>query len=312
MNVLLTGATGFVGKRLLERLSVNHSVTVSLRNAAIDSQCPVFLIGEIDAQTDWSLALIGQQVVIHAAARAHIMRDEVCDPLAEYRRVNVSGTLNLAKQAVDAGVKRFIYLSSIKVNGEATPFSKPFTADDTPCPKDAYGISKYEAEQGLRELAAETGMEVVIIRPPLVYGPGVKGNFASMVKLVSCGYLLPFGAVNNQRSLVSLDNLVDLIITCIHNPAAANQVFLAGDGRDLSTTELLQGVARAMSVPSRLLPVPTLMLTFFATLLGKKAIADRLFGSLQVDITKTRDLLCWTPPISVEEGLRRCFQTDLK
>ena len=310
MKILLTGSSGFLGRHLRAYLGSNSALTVTpvgrrVRDGNVIAR-------EVDGLTAWGDLLLGHDRVIHAAARAHVMKDEVTDPLVEYRKVNVHGTLNLARQAANAGVKRFIFISSIKVNGEQTPFNQPFTADDTPLPEDAYGISKYEAEQGLMELATETGMEVVIIRPPLVYGPGVKGNFASMVELVARGYPLPLGAVKNQRSLVSLDNLVDLIITCIDHPEAANQVFLAGDGRDLSTTELLQGVAKAMSVPSRLLPVPTPLLTLLATLIGKKAIADRLFGSLQVDITKTRHLLGWTPPITVEEGLRRCFESVLK
>jgi len=240
------------------------------------------------------------------------MKDEVSDPLAEYRRVNVDGTLNLARQAATAGVKRFIFISSIKVNGEQTPLGQPFTAEDTPAPEDAYGISKWEAEQGLLQLATETGMGVVIIRPPLVYGPGVKGNFANMIKLVAKGLPLPLGAIHNLRSLVSVDNLVDLIITCIDHPAATNQVFLAGDGQDLSTTELLRGVARAMGESSRLIPVPSSLLMLGATLSGKKAMAQRLLGSLQVDISKARHLLGWEPLISVEEGLRRCFEYQEK
>jgi nucleoside-diphosphate-sugar epimerase len=251
--------------------------------------------------------LASQGVVIHTAARAHIMKDEVPDPLAEYRKVNVDGTLNLARQAAEAGVRRFVFISSIKVNGEQTPVNQPFTAEDASAPEDAYGVSKMEAEQGLQALAAETGMEVVIIRPPLVYGPGVKGNFASMIKLVEKGLPLPLGAIHNKRSLVALDNLVGLIITCIDHPAAANQAFLAGDGEDRSTTELLQGVARAMGKPSRLVPVPAGLLMFGATVLGKKAMAQRLLGSLQVDISKARNLLGWQPPLSVEEGLKHCF-----
>jgi nucleoside-diphosphate-sugar epimerase len=279
-----------------------------LRSANGFDRCEAHAVGNFTGDTDWSTALTNQQVVIHAAARAHIMKDEVADPLAEYRRVNVDGTLNLARQAAAAGVKRFIFISSIKVNGEQTPLGQPFTADDTPAPEDAYGMSKWEAEQGLQQLASETGMEVVIIRPPLVYGPGVKGNFASMTKLVAKGLPLPLGAIHNQRSLVALDNLVDLIITCIDHPAAANQVFLAGDGQDLSTTELLRAVARAMGKPSRLIPVPSSLLMLGATLLGKKAVAQRLLGSLQVDIAKARNLLGWEPPVSVEEGLKRCFK----
>lgn len=314
VNILLTGATGFLGSRLAAVLGSKPDMrfTAVVRRRIEISATHIVKIQGLDANINWSTTLTGQQIVIHAAARAHIMKDEMADPLAEYRRVNVDGTLNLARQAAEAGVKRLIFISSIKVNGEQTPLSQPFTAEDTPAPEDAYGISKWEAEQGLQKLASETGMEVVIIRPPLVYGPGVKGNFATIAKLVAKGLPLPLGAIHNQRSLVALDSLVDLIVTCIDHPAAANQVFLAGDGSDLSTTELLQGVAKAMSVPSRLIPVPTSILTFFAKLLGKKDIADRLFSSLQVDITKTRDLLGWTPPISVEEGLRRCFESDLK
>jgi nucleoside-diphosphate-sugar epimerase len=240
------------------------------------------------------------------------MKEYQADPLAEFRRVNVDGTLNLARQAVVAGVKRFIYISSIKVNGEQTSIAQQFAAADTPAPEDAFGISKWEAEQGLQQLATETDMDIVIIRPGLVYGPGAKGNFSSLVRLVEKGLPLPLGAIRNKRSLVALDNLVDLIITCIDHPAAANQVFLAGDGQDLSTTELLRGVAQAMGKPSRLVPVPTSLLMLGATLLGKKAVAQRLLGSLQVDISKARDLLGWEPPITVEEGLRRCFESDLK
>jgi len=236
------------------------------------------------------------------------MRDEVSDPLAEYRKVNVEGTLNLARQAVAAGVRRFVFLSSIKVNGEATAMGKPFQASDEPAPEDAYGVSKLEAEQGLMNLVAETDMEVVIIRPTLVYGPGVKGNFASMVKLVDKGVPLPLGAIHNKRSLVGIHNLIDLIIRCIDHPAAANQVLLASDGEDLSTTQLLRRVGRALGKAPRLIPVPPGLLQVGATLLGKKAMAQRLLGSLQVDISETRKLLDWKPPYTVEEGLKRCFE----
>jgi nucleoside-diphosphate-sugar epimerase len=313
-NILLTGATGFVGQAVLEQLleHESHKVTVVLRAARDFDRCAAHVVSDITMATDWSIALTGQEVVIHAAARAHIMKDEVADPLAEYRRVNVEGALNLARQAVQAGVKRFIFISSIKVNGEQTALGYSFTPDDTPAPEDAYGISKWEAEQGLQQLAVETGMEVVIIRPPLVYGPRVKGNLASMIRLVQKGLPLPLGSIKNQRSLVALDNLVDLIITCIDHPAAANQIFLAGDGEDISTSDLLRGVARCVGKPSRLIPVPTSVLMFGATILGKRALAQRLLGSLQVDISKARELLGWTPPISVEEGLRRCFESHIE
>jgi nucleoside-diphosphate-sugar epimerase len=309
MNLLLTGANGFLGSRLAVTLNAKPYVrlTAAVRRSVQLSAMNVVEVQSLDANTDWSDAVTEQQVVIHTAARAHIMKNEAADPLVEYRRVNVDGTLNLARQAVDAGVTRFIFISSIKVNGEQTTCGGVYKAEDLPVPEDAYGISKYEAEQGLLQVAANTGLEVVIIRPPLVYGPGVKGNFSSMMRVVKKGFPLPLGAVHNKRSLVALDNLVDLIITCIDHPAAANQVFLAGDGEDLSTTELLRGVAKAAGVLSRLIPVPAAVLMFGASLLGKKEMAQRLLGSLQVDISKARDLLGWTPPISVEEGLRRCF-----
>jgi len=309
MNILITGANGFVGSYLAKKLSNLPAVklTLAARVASTTQLVKTFKVNQIDSTTEWSEALVGCQSVVHTAARAHVMKDEVADPLTEYRRVNVDGTLNLARQAAEAGVRRFIFISSIKVNGEQTLIGKPFTAEDIPAPEDAYGISKYEAEQGLLQIAADSGLEVVIIRPPLVYGPGVKGNFSSMMQVVKKGFPLPLGAINNMRSLVALDNLVDLIITCINHPAAANQVFLAGDGEDLSTTELLRGVAKAAGVPSRLLPVPASVLMFMASLLGKKEMAQRLLGTLQVDISKARDLLDWTPLLTVEKGLRRCF-----
>ncbi|WP_312358442.1 UDP-glucose 4-epimerase family protein [Stutzerimonas balearica] len=307
-KVMLTGANGFVGSALITGLASRsdiHVVSV-VRNGEVGADR--IAVGDIDGSTDFTKALVEVDVVIHTAARAHIMRDEVSDPLAEYRKVNVEGTLNLARQAVAAGVRRFVFLSSIKVNGEATAMGKPFQASDEPAPEDAYGVSKLEAEQGLMNLVAETDMEVVIIRPTLVYGPGVKGNFASMVKLVDKGVPLPLGAIHNKRSLVGIHNLIDLIIRCIDHPAAANQVLLASDGEDLSTTQLLRRVGRALGKAPRLIPVPPGLLQVGATLLGKKAMAQRLLGSLQVDISETRKLLDWKPPYTVEEGLKRCFE----
>lgn len=311
-RILVTGATGFVGGRLIKRLAAEPEFAVqgAVRKTPESDHSGLVPVGEINGDTDWSAALADQQVVIHTAARAHIMKDEVADPLAEYRKVNVEGTLKLARQAAEAGVRRFIFISSIKVNGEQTPLDHPFTADDIPAPQDVYGVSKLEAEQGLTQLASKTGMEVVIIRSPLVYGSGVKGNFASMIRLVTKGVPLPLGSIHNKRSLVALDNVVDLIITCTDHPDAANQVFLVGDREDLSTSELLRRVGAALGRPARLLPVPAVLLQLGATVLGKKAMAQRLLGSLQVDISKTRDLLGWKPPISVEEGLRRCFKNN--
>jgi nucleoside-diphosphate-sugar epimerase len=307
-RILITGVSGFVGGRLADCIidSCVYGVT-GVSRTALSKSYPVFEIPSFFDLPAVDALFDGVSVVVHAAARVHVMSDTESDPLQAFREVNVEGALNFARQAAAAGVKRFIFISSIKVNGEQTRLGQPFFSHDGPLPEDFYGISKHEAEQGLRELAAETGMEVVIIRPPLVYGPGVKGNFASMIKLVGKGLPLPLGAVHNKRSLVALDNLVDLIIVCIDHLAAANQVFLAGDGQDLSTTELLQGVAKAMGKPSRLVPVPAELLMFGATVLGKKAMAQRLLGSLQVDISKARNLLGWQPPLSMEEGLKRCF-----
>lgn len=307
--IFVTGGTGFVGGSVLSCLATKGryiSAVVRDPRASLPAGVHMVVVAEVDGATDWSNILRGCDAIIHCAARTHVMNEQSADPLAEFRKVNVDYTLNLARQAAGAGVKRFIFISSIKVNGEATTAGRSFSPSDTPAPEDPYGISKLEAEQGLMQVASETGMEVVIIRPPLVYGPGVKGNFASLVKLMAKGLPLPLGAIRNKRSLVGIDNLVDLIIHCIDHPAAANQVFLAGDGEDLSTTELLRGVAEAMGRPARLIPVPAGMLRAGASLLGKRAVADRLLGSLQVDISKARDLLGWTPPVSVKEGLRRC------
>lgn len=309
MRVLLTGANGFVGRGLLERMSalVNLELVAALRRpvSGFPESVTSLQVPGLEPDTDWRKALVGIDAVIHSAARVHVMHDQASDPLVEFRKVNVEGTLSLAHQAALAGVRRFIFISSIKVNGEGTPLGVPYIADAPPAPADPYGISKMEAEQGLRALAAETAMEVVIIRPTLVYGPGVKANFLNMMRWLHKGVPLPFGAINNRRSLVALDNLVDLIVTCIDHPGAANQTFLVSDGEDLSTTELLRRMGTALGKPARLLPVPSWMLETGAALLGKQALSQRLCGSLQVDISKTCELLNWTPLVSVDEALRK-------
>lgn len=305
-KIFITGSTGFVGHALIRLLDGQaYTVTAAVRqySEALPKSVGQFFIGDIQKNTDWSESLSEVDVVIHLAARVHVMKDDSANPLEAFRLTNTTATLNLARQAAAAGVKRFIFLSSIKVNGEFSPKGRPFTPDDKCIPSDPYGLSKYEAEQGLLEIADETGMEVVIIRPPLVYGAGVKGNFQQMISWVSKGAPLPLGAINNQRSLVALDNLNDLITTCIDHPAAANEVFLVSDGEDISTTQLLSRIGGVLGVPARLLAIPEHLLIKVFSLLGKQAIAQRLCSSLQVDISKTRTLLGWQPVISVNEAL---------
>jgi len=307
MNFLVTGANGFVGKSLCaELLRQGQSVRAAVRSVTRQVEnIETVSIGEINGETDWTNALLGIKVVVHLAAHVHVMKDSVADPLDELRKINIEGAWNLARQAADAGVQRFIFISSIKVNGDGTLSGRPYTADDQPAPVDSYGISKFEAEDALRHLAEQTGMEVVIIRPSLVYGPGVKANFYSMMHWLEKGIPLPLGAIHNKRSFVALDNLVDLIITCIDHPAAANRTFLAADGEDLSTTELLQRMGNALGKPVKLFPMPIWILKAAAMLVGKRDMAQRLCNSLQVDISEARDLLGWQPPVSVDDALKK-------
>jgi nucleoside-diphosphate-sugar epimerase len=307
-GLLVTGASGFVGRALAARLAAEgHRLRLALRErpVTLPAGAKAFFHGDLGEAIDWTPVLAHIDVVVHCAARVHVMADTATDPLAEFRCCNVDGTLRLARAAATGGVRRFVFISSIKVNGESTVPGRPFTAQQTPAPIDPYGVSKWEAEQQLHTLSAETGMEVVIIRPVLVYGPGVKANFLNMMKWLYKGVPLPLGAIHNKRSLVALDNLVDLIVTCIDHPGAANETFLVSDGEDLSTTELLRRMSQALGKRPRLLPVPAWMLETAAKALGKQSIAQRLCGSLQVEIAHTRERLAWTPPVSVDAALRR-------
>ena len=308
MRVLVTGSSGFIGKALMPALICQgHKPTQAVRRAQEkpNGRLSAFVFGNIDGTTGWPKALQSAEAVIHLAARAHVMSESAGDPLAEYRRVNTEGTLNLARQAAEVGVRRFICLSTIGVNGNSTLHGKVFAPTDTPSPVDPYSMSKYEAEIGLHSIAQSTGMEVVIIRPPLVYGANAPGNFGKLRRLVAKSFPLPLCSINNLRSFVSIDNLVDFIATCLEHPAAANETFLVSDGEDLSTPDLIRRMARAMNRPARLLPVPVWALQAGAWLLGKGDAVQRLCGNLQVDISKARSLLGWVPPVSVDEGLRR-------
>ena len=295
MKVLVTGASGFVGNVTCSRLvaqGMDVIGTVRHLPAQLPTGVDYRIVGDLDANTDWRDALTKVDTIVHCAARVHVMQETAADPLVAFHTANVVGTEQLARQAAAAGIRRFIFLSSVKVNGEGG--SVAYRETDLPAPKDVYGTSKYEAELGLRKIAAEIGMELVVIRSPLIYGPGVKANFKSLIQALVRGIPLPLGAIHNRRSLVALDNMVDLIVTCIKHPAAANETFLVSDGEDISTTELIRRLARAMGRPARLVPVPAMVLMVGAMLLGKREVASRLCGTLQVDITKAREVLGWT------------------
>lgn len=308
MIVLVTGASGFVGRRLCERLVEDGRFQVrgtTRRPYSPPAGVESVLVSDLGPDTDWSSALSRVSVIVHLAARVHVMHDSSANPIGEFRRVNVSGTETLVRQAVASGVRRIVYLSSLKVNGESGTHSEA----DPPRPQGPYAISKYEAEQVLHRFTREGGIETVIVRPPLVYGPGVRANFQALVRVVRSGVPLPFGAVRNGRSLVSLDNLVDFIITCITHPAAAGETFFVSDGVDLSTAELIRRVARAFGRPARLLSVPEPLLYAAAAVAGRGAAAQKILGSLRVDISKAKRMLGWAPPCTVDDELRRIAES---
>jgi nucleoside-diphosphate-sugar epimerase len=306
MKFLITGANGFVGQPLCaELLGRGHTVCAAVRAAVTPIEnIEMSVVGPIDGATDWSAALAGIDAVIHLAARVHVMHESAANPLDAFRRVNVAGTENLARAAAACGVKRFVFVSSIKVNGEETAHSQRYTELDVAAPQDPYGVSKGEAEQALHRVVQETGLEVVIVRPPLVYGAGVKGNFAQMLRVLAKGIPLPLASVSNLRSLIYIGNFVDALVTCATHPAAAGQTYLVSDSEDVSTPDLLRQLGAAMGHPARLLPCPPALLKMAGRVLGKSAQVERLLGSLQVDSSKIRRELAWQPPCSLQQGLQ--------
>lgn len=308
-RVLVTGGGGFLGRPLCLRLAGGgFDVRASVRTRPLVNVANVESVRvELTPEADWSGHLLGVDAVVHAAARVHMMRDQAADPLAEFRRVNTASTLRLARQAAASGVRRFVFLSSVGVNGAATD-ERPFSELDAAKPHSPYAISKHEAELGLRDIAESTGMSVVVIRPPLAYGSHAPGNFGALVRAVARAWPLPLGSINNQRSFVGVDNLVDFICTCLQHPQAANETFLVSDGEDVSTPELIRRLAAAMQRPARLIPVPVVALRAVAGMLGRREAVQALCGSLQVDIGKARQMLGWVPTVTLEEGLRRAVQ----
>jgi UDP-glucose 4-epimerase len=304
LQITITGASGFVGQALIAKLT-KYEVTAIVRNHAPNLNVKKCFRTEISEFSDHSEALKNCDVVIHCAARVHVMNEQTADPLEVYRQINTRAVLSFAQQAAAQGVKRFIFISSIKVNGECTEQSKPFTAFDTPAPVDPYAQSKAEAELGLQQIALATGMELVIIRPPLVYGPGVKANFSRIMALVKKGLPLPFASIQNKRSMVAIDNLVDLISLCVEHPKAANQIFLVSDEQDLSTPELIRLMAAVQGVKIWLIHVPLLLLKLIKLSAKGSLVYQRLCSSLQVDITHTKSTLGWCPKVTVEQQIRK-------
>jgi nucleoside-diphosphate-sugar epimerase len=308
VKVLVTGATGFVGRILCQRLltdslHVRGTLLASESSCALMERVEPVVIEPLDPDTPWQQALAGVDTIIHLAARVHIMQETATDPLQEFRKVNLHGTERLARQAAKACVKRFVFMSTIGVNGDNSG-DRPYTEDDAPHPHNPYSVSKYEAEVALRQISIETGMEVVIIRAPLVYGPGNPGNFLSLLRIVAKGIPLPLAFIDNKRSLIYVRNLVDALATCATHPAAAGQTYLVSDGDDVSTPELIRQTATALGVPARLLPFPVSLMCLAGKLVGKSEAVNRLTGSLTVDSSKIWQELGWKPPFTMEEGLR--------
>lgn len=313
MNVLVTGATGFIGKALVaELIEQNFSISIAVRQKTnmFPDEVKQFVVGDFESNPDFSASLAEADCVIHLAGKAHVIDKDKASVLDEFRKINTELTLNLAKQAVTAGVERFVFLSSIRVNGNQN--NHPFLEVDTPNPKEPYAISKYEAEQGLLKFFKNSSLEVVIIRPPLVYGNNAPGNFGRLVQWAGAKFMLPLplGAVNNARSLIAIDNLVNFIITCARHPKSANEIFLISDNGTLSTTQLLKKIAKAFNKKALLLSIPVSWMVFVAKLLGKEADAVRLFSSLIVDSSKARDLLDWHPITTMDEQLCKIIMNE--
>lgn len=311
----VTGGSGFVGRAVVAAFAAcGRPIRLALRQPWTGAALPDLVRPVQHAlETDASAAALlhGCASVLHLAARAHVLYETAADATAAYRTTNTFGTLRLAQQAADAGVRRFVYVSSVKVHGESTAAGRPWTEDTPPEPQGAYALSKWEAEQGLAGIALRTGMEVVVVRPPLVYGAGAKANFAALIQALARGWPLPLGAIHNQRSLVGIDNLVDLLRLCLDHPAAANEVFLVSDGEDIATPQLVRRLAAAMGRPARLLPIPPTLLMAGGRALGRGAAVQRLCGNLQIDITKARTRLGWSPPVPLDEGLHRAVRVGV-
>jgi nucleoside-diphosphate-sugar epimerase len=301
--IAVTGATGFVGRCLCREGRARGLTLRPLARSNPGRDPDLVIVPTIGPSTDWTQALTGVEAVIHCAAHVHRIKENEADRRAGCLSVNRDGTVRLAEQAVAAGVRRLIFLSSIKVNGESTKPGEPFLVSTPPRPEDVYGSSKWEAEQALTRLAQRTGLELVIVRPPLVYGPGVRANFLRLMQLVASGAPLPFASVENRRSLVALENLVDLLLRCLDHPGSPGNTFLVSDGRDLSTPQLIEALAVALGTHARLLPAPAWLLHLVGRMAARSAEMDRLIGSLQVDIRHTCHTLQWSPPLPIETGL---------